>query len=147
VYVISNIGSFGENIYKIGMTRRLDPFERIRELGDASVPFQFDVHAVIYTEDAPTLENTLHRAFHFKRVNRVNERKEFFNVTVDEIAEVVRSHHGEVELTRMAEAEEYRKTKALRLEEDPAIPSVSADVITVIPKIFGEPPVQVSLNA
>jgi cellobiose-specific phosphotransferase system component IIA len=147
VYVISNIGSFGENIYKIGMTRRLDPFERIRELGDVSVPFQFDVHAVIYTEDAPTLENTLHRAFHFKRVNRVNERKEFFNVTVDEIAEVVRSHHGEVELTRMAEAEEYRKTKALRLEEDPAIPSVSADVITVIPKIFGEPSVQVRLNA
>jgi hypothetical protein len=78
VYVISNVGSFGEQVYKIGMTRRLDPMDRVRELGDASVPFHFDVHAIIFSEDAPGLENKLHRAFHQRRVNMVNERKEFF---------------------------------------------------------------------
>ncbi len=75
VYVISNIGSFGEDVYKIGMTRRLEPLDRVKELGDASVPFQFDVHAVIYCDDAPKLENTLHRLFHHRRLNRINERK------------------------------------------------------------------------
>lgn len=89
VYVISNVGSFGEQVYKIGMTRRLDPMERIKELGDASVPFEFDVHAVIYADDAPKLENMLHRAFHFRRVNGVNERKEFFRVGIDEIIAAV----------------------------------------------------------
>lgn len=116
VYVISNIGSFGEDVYKIGMTRRLDPLERVRELGDASVPFQFDVHAVIYTEDAPALETALHRRFQQRRVNLVNERKEFFNVAMDEIAHAVREHHGEFEVTLLAEAEEYRKTLAIRAE-------------------------------
>lgn len=113
VYVISNVGSFGEQVFKIGMTRRLDPMERVRELGDASVPFQFDVHAIIYSEDAPTLENTLHRTFHHRRINRVNERKEFFKVTIDEIAEVVRRHNSEIEITLAAEAVEYRKTLAM----------------------------------
>jgi predicted nuclease with TOPRIM domain len=113
VYVISNIGSFGEHVYKIGMTRRLDPMDRIRELGDASVPFQFDVHAIIYTDDAPALENTLHRRFGNRRINRVNERKEFFRATIDEIADAVRANHGEIELTRLAEAEEFRKTIAM----------------------------------
>src|SRR6185437_7542280 len=78
VYVLSNIGSFGEGVYKIGMTRRLDPFERVDELGDASVPFPFDVHAIIFSEDAPGLENKLHRAFAHRRVNLVNARKEYF---------------------------------------------------------------------
>lgn len=113
VYVISNIGSFGEHVYKIGMTRRLDPMDRIRELGDASVPFQFDVHAIIYADDAPALENLLHRRFGGRRINRVNERKEFFRVSIDEIADAVRENHGEIELTRLAEAEEFRKTIAL----------------------------------
>jgi flagellar motility protein MotE (MotC chaperone) len=113
VYVISNIGSFGEQVYKIGMTRRLDPLDRVRELGDASVPFQFDVHAIIYSEDAPGLENKLHRLFHDRRINRVNERKEFFRVTIEEIAEAVRSNHGEIEFTLAAEAADYRKTLAL----------------------------------
>jgi hypothetical protein len=113
VYIISNIGSFGEHVYKIGMTRRLDPMDRVRELGDASVPFQFDVHAIIYSEDAPGLENALHRKFHHRRVNRVNERKEFFNVTIEEIAEVVRQHDGEIAITLAAEAADYRKTLAL----------------------------------
>lgn len=113
VYVISNVGSFGEDVYKIGMTRRLDPLERVRELGDASVPFQFDVHAVIYSDDAPALENALHHAFNDRRVNRVNERKEFFRVGIDQIAGAVRKHHGEIEITRAAEAVEYRKTLAM----------------------------------
>jgi Domain of unknown function (DUF4041)/Meiotically up-regulated gene 113 len=117
VYVISNLGSFGEQVYKIGMTRRLDPFDRIKELGDASVPFQFDVHAVIFSEDAPALENKLHREFQRQRVNRVNERKEFFKASIDEIANAVLQHHGEIEITRAAEAEEYRKTLAIVDEE------------------------------
>ncbi|EGT4699444.1 GIY-YIG nuclease family protein, partial [Clostridioides difficile] len=78
VYIISNIGSFGENIYKIGVTRRLDPTERINELSSASVPFKYDIHATIFSEDAPKLESALHKAFDNKRVNKVNNRKEFF---------------------------------------------------------------------
>jgi hypothetical protein len=126
VYVISNIGSFGEDVFKVGMTRRLVPQDRIDELGDASVPFDFDVHAIIRTQDAPALESTLHRTFAHKRVNRVNERKEFFRVSLDEIAEAVRKHHGEFELTRLAEAAEYRKTLALLEEERQATPGNTA---------------------
>ena len=85
IYVISNIGSFGDGVYKIGMTRRLEPSERVRELGDASVPFLFDTHAMIYSEDAPLLENSLHRAFEDRRVNKANTRKEFFAVSLEEI--------------------------------------------------------------
>jgi hypothetical protein len=117
VYVISNVGSFGEEVFKIGMTRRLDPMERIKELGDASVPFEFDVHAVIYTEDAPGLENALHRRFQWRRINRVNERKEFFRVGIDEIADAVRAERGEITIVKDAEAVEYRKTLALVADE------------------------------
>ncbi|MBE4751493.1 DUF4041 domain-containing protein [Corallococcus sp. ZKHCc1 1396] len=117
VYVISNIGSFGEGVYKLGMTRRLVPQDRIDELGDASVPFEFDVHAIIRTSDAPALESALHRTFTDRRVNRINERKEFFRVSLEEIATAVRKHHGEFELTQLAEAAEYRKTLALLEEE------------------------------
>jgi hypothetical protein len=116
VYIISNIGSFGEHVYKIGMTRRLDPMDRVRELGDASVPFGFDVHAIIYSDDAPTLENTLHRVFNQRRVNRINARKEFFRVSIEEIAGAVRQHHGEIEMILDAEAVEYRKTLAMLSE-------------------------------
>jgi hypothetical protein len=116
VYIISNIGSFGEHVYKIGMTRRLDPMDRVRELGDASVPFHFDVHAIIYSEDAPTLETKLHRLFHHRRINRINERKEFFRVTIEEIAEAVLKNHGEIDIILAAEAVEYRKTLALLQE-------------------------------
>ena len=111
VYVISNIGSFGENVYKIGMTRRLEPMERVRELGNASVPFNFDVHAVIYSEDAPKLEADLHRAFNARRVNQVNFRKEFFNVSLEEIRDFVVKNHGEIEFTQAAEAADYRKSQ------------------------------------
>jgi hypothetical protein len=125
VYIISNIGSFGEQVYKIGMTRRLDPLDRVKELGDASVPFEFDVHAILYTEDAPALENKLHRAFHHRRVNRVNAKKEFFRVELTEIVEFVRVHHrADIEIVHAAEAEEYRKTVAL-LQQDPGARSVA----------------------
>ncbi|HEX2878568.1 MAG TPA: DUF4041 domain-containing protein, partial [Polyangiaceae bacterium] len=116
VYVISNIGSLGERVYKIGMTRRLDPMDRIKELGDASVPFGFDVHAIIFAEDAPALENALHREFHYKRINLINLRKEFFEVEIDEVAAVVRKLHGEITMTRLAEAKEYRLTLTKREE-------------------------------
>lgn len=109
VYVISNIGAFGENVFKIGMTRRLDPQERIDELGDASVPFKFDVHAMIFTDDAPALENALHHAFDDRKLNMVNQRKEFFNVTLDEIKEVVKKNFDKtVEFIDVADAEQYR---------------------------------------
>lgn len=113
VYVISNIGSFGENVFKIGMTRRLEPQERIDELGDASVPFQFDVHAMIYHENAPELENILHRAFEKNRVNKVNSRKEFFRVSLDEIERIAHEHRADITFTQVAEAVEYRKTLAM----------------------------------
>ena len=115
VYIISNIGSFGEDIYKIGMTRRLEPMDRVRELGDASVPFLFDVHALIFSEDAPKLENVLHQTFSHKRLNLVNERKEFFNVTIEEIKDVVEKNHDKtVEFQMTAIAEHYRESQSLR---------------------------------
>ena len=115
VYVISNIGAFGENIYKIGMTRRLEPQDRVDELGGASVPFRFDVHALIFSNDAPALEAALHRAFETKRVNMVNGRKEFFNVTLEEIEAVVKENHDKtVEFSYFPEAEQYRETLLIK---------------------------------
>lgn len=109
VYIISNIGSFGENIYKIGMTRRLDPQDRIDELGGASVPFNFDIHAMIFSDNAPALEAALHRAFDDKKVNMVNHRREFFNVTLDEIKAVVKKNFDKtVEFMDIPDAEQYR---------------------------------------
>lgn len=115
VYVISNIGSFGENVYKIGMTRRLEPMDRVKELGSASVPFEFDVHAMIFSDDAPLLETTLHNHFRDRELNKVNQRKEFFKVSLDEIEDVVKNNHNAtVEFTKIAKAEQYRET--LRIE-------------------------------
>lgn len=116
VYVISNIGSFGENVYKIGMTRRLDPMDRVRELGDASVPFPFDVHAIIFSEDAPSLETKLHKIFDTKRVNLINPRKEFYNVTLEEIEKVVLDNDASIEFTKLAEARDFRESQALRMK-------------------------------
>lgn len=113
VYIISNIGSFGENVYKIGMTRRLEPTDRIRELGDASVPFLFDIHAMIYSDEARTLEYELHKAFNNKKVNMLNYRKEFFNVTLDEIEQQIKQIGIEAEFSRLPEAMEYRETLAI----------------------------------
>ena len=115
VYVISNIGSFGENVYKIGMTRRLEPQERIDELGDASVPFSFDVHAMIFSDDAPALENSLHKAFENRKVNMINGRKEFFNVTLEEIKEEIKKHHEEmINIKEVPDAEQYRETLLIK---------------------------------
>ena len=117
VYIISNIGSFGEHVYKIGMTRRLDPEDRIRELGGASVPFRFDIHAMIYSEDAPTLENALHQMLEKRSVNRINARKEFFNVSLEEIEEIVHQQDVNAEFIRIPLAEEFRKTQAIISQE------------------------------
>lgn len=114
VYIISNIGSFGENIYKIGMTRRLEPLDRVRELGDASVPFPFDVHAMVWSEDAPSLETALHKHFAINQVNKINFRKEFFNVPIKTIREEMENLGiTDVSWTMLAEAREYRETMAL----------------------------------
>jgi hypothetical protein len=113
VYIISNIGSFGENVYKIGMTRRLEPTDRIKELGDASVPFLFDIHAMIYSDEARTLEYELHKAFNNKKVNMLNYRKEFFNVTLDEIEQQIKTIGIDAEFSRIPEAMEYRETLAI----------------------------------
>lgn len=114
VYIISNIGAFGEDIYKIGMTRRLDPTERVDELGDASVPFKFDIHAMIFSDDAPRLEAALHRAFEDKRLNKMNNRREFFNVTLEEIIEVVKANYDKtVDFVKTPEAEQYRQSKRI----------------------------------
>lgn len=115
VYIISNIGAFGENIYKIGMTRRLEPEDRIAELSGASVPFKFDIHAMIFSDDAPKLEAALHNHFADKKVNLVNGRKEFFNVTLDEIKQVVRENHDKsVDFINIPDAEQYRESLMLR---------------------------------
>lgn len=110
VYIISNIGSFGENIYKIGMTRRLEPLGRVKELGDASVPFDFDVHGMIYSDNAPGLENTLHRHLESKRLNMVNNRAEFFVTNINEIEQIIKEFNLSVKLTKIAEAKEYRES-------------------------------------
>lgn len=114
VYVISNIGSFGEDVYKIGMTRRLEPMDRVNELGDASVPFSFDVHAMIYSENAPTLEKTLHKKFIDNQINKVNPRKEFFNLGIADIKKAVEDMDIDVHWTMVAEAREYNESKALK---------------------------------
>lgn len=117
VYVISNIGAFGPDVYKIGMTRRLDPQERVDELGDASVPFKFDVHAMMFSDNAPALENALHKAFDDKKVNMVNHRKEFFHVTLEEIKEVVRKNYDKtIEFVDIPDAEQYRTSEKMRSE-------------------------------
>lgn len=108
VYVISNIGSFGEGVYKIGMTRRIEPMERVVELGDASVPFPFDVHAMIWSEDAPTLEAELHRTFDDRKVNAINGRKEFFRVTLDEVRTVLSRMGVDAAIVDYPTAAQYR---------------------------------------
>ena len=120
VYIISNIGSFGEDVYKIGMTRRLEPLDRVRELGDASVPFSFDVHAMIYSDDAPSLENHLHKVFNEKQVNKINSRKEFFNVNLKEIKSVIEDMNINAHWTMFAEAKEYRESLAIEQERKAA---------------------------
>jgi len=117
VYIISNVGSFGEGVVKIGLTRRLElPADRVRELGDASVPFLFDTHAMIYSEEAPALEAALHAEFHDRRINAANTRKEFFRATLQEVEESVRRLAPGADFHKDIEAQEFRETMARRKE-------------------------------
>ena len=129
VYVISNIGSFGEDIYKIGMTRRLEPLDRVKELGDASVPFSFDIHAMIHSEDAPALEKILHKKFIHGQVNKVNQRKEFFNVSIHDIKDSIQDMDIEVSWTMTAEAKEYRESIAILNEPIEEISSQEEELL------------------
>ena len=110
VYVISNLGSFGDNVFKVGMTRRLEPMDRVKELGDASVPFPFDVHSFIFSDDAVGLEHTLHVELNERRVNKVNLRKEFFRISIDELEEMVYKHQPTAEFNRTMLAEQYNQS-------------------------------------
>lgn len=132
VYIISNIGSFGEDVYKIGMTRRLEPMDRVNELGDASVPFYFDVHAMIYSDNAPAMENALHRVFAERRLNLVNLRKEFFHVTLDEIQKEVHKISSDAEFTITAEAEQYRQSQTIRHEKTQADKTLEEEIPALI---------------
>ena len=115
VYIISNIGSFGDNVFKIGMTRRLEPQERVDELGSASVPFRFDTHALIFSDDAPALEAAIHKALRHKRLNLVNNRKEFFMTDLDEIKKIVKENFDKtVEFIDIPAAEQYRLSLKMR---------------------------------
>ena len=118
VYVISNIGSFGEGVYKIGMTRRLEPLDRVKELGDASVPFTFDIHAIIYSEDAPALESLLHRKFDQARLNLVNNRKEFFRVNLSDIKTEVGKIAPNAEFIETAEARDFRESRSIASQHE-----------------------------
>lgn len=113
IYIISNLGSFGENIFKIGMTRRLDPQERIDELGDASVPFKYDVHSVIFSNNASELETQLHKKLNSQRVNKINLRKEFFNTTINELEEFVYTLEPSAEFNKTMLADQYYKSMAV----------------------------------
>lgn len=113
VYIISNIGSFGDNVYKIGMTRRIEPQDRVNELGDASVPFPFDVHSFIFSEDAVALETSLHHELNDRRVNKVNLRKEFFNVSIEELQQIVERIDPTAPFKVTALAEQYRQSVSI----------------------------------
>ena len=126
VYIISNIGSFGEKVLKIGMTRRMEPMDRVKELGDASVPFTFDVHALIESDDAPNLESTLHNVFDHRRVNKVNRRKEYFNVTLDEIEKELENLDINALINKVASADEYYQT--LKLNENQHATSQTSEI-------------------
>jgi hypothetical protein len=116
VYIISNVGSFGEDVFKIGMTRRLEPDDRIQELSGAAVPYSFDIHAMIFSEDAPGLETALHTQFADRRLNLVNPRKEYFRATLDEISEFAKERGLKVEFVRTPEAKQFRESEAMRLK-------------------------------
>lgn len=125
VYVISNVGSFGEDVFKIGMTRRAEPMDRVRELGDASVPFPFDVHSFIFSEDAVALETKLHHILNNDRVNKINLRKEFFRVSLDRLQALVEECDPSAAFNRTALAQEFRQS--LSIDEVPETAAVLED--------------------
>ena len=110
VYIISNLGAFGEDVFKVGMTRRLEPQDRINELGNASVPFKFDVHSFIFSKDAVALENKMHEILNDRRVNKVNMRKEFFKISIDELEKIVDEIEPTAEFNKTMVAGEYRQS-------------------------------------
>lgn len=121
VYIISNIGTFGKNVFKIGVTRRLTPEDRVNELSSASVPFKYDIHALIYSDNAFELETKLHNRFDKNRVNRINNRKEFFNITIDDIkSELENYKDATVTFNEKPEADEYRATLKIKQKEEEA---------------------------
>lgn len=126
VYVISNLGSFGNDVFKVGMTRRLDPQERIDELGNASVPFKFDVHSFIFSQDAVQLESDLHAALESKRVNKVNPRKEFFKVSLDDLEKLVEQYDPAAEFNRTMQAEQYYQSLSMAEEEQEKVSASNA---------------------
>lgn len=128
VYIISNIGSFGEHMFKVGMTRRLNPMGRVLELGDAAVPFTFDVHAFIFSEDAPALETALHNELKQYAVNKVNYKKEFFYTTLETIVAAVHKHHGPFKYTVEPCALEYRQSLAIAYPDQYPMPGESEDM-------------------
>ena len=130
IYIISNIGSFGKDVYKVGMTRRLEPMDRIKELGDASVPFTFDVHVMISSDDAPQLEAQLHQELEPYRVNRVNYRKEFFRVELSRIISIVNKRHGEIEYQADPEALEYLESVAINNDHMPLEQHVAQEAMS-----------------
>ncbi|MGL1894611.1 MAG: DUF4041 domain-containing protein [Spirochaetaceae bacterium] len=117
VYIISNTGSFGDDVFKIGMTRRTEPKDRVKELSGASVPFPFDIHAMIEADNAPQLENELHRHFENNRMNRVNKRKEFFKVNLDQIEQICVDKGHKFKMTKVAEAKDYRQSLEIEKEQ------------------------------
>ena len=125
VYIISNIGSFGYGVFKIGMTRRLEPLDRVRELGDASVPFTFDVHALIYSDDAPALESELHRHFGEHRLNLVNNRKEFFRVALPKLKAKLEELKPDLEFISDTEAQDYHQSQLINQQKRIARESAS----------------------
>ena len=112
IYIISNLGAFGDNMFKIGMTRRINPQDRVDELGDASVPFKFDVHSFIFSDNAVDLETSLHNRLSSKRVNKVNMRKEFFYSTIEELEALVAEIAPTAEFTKTMLAEEFRQSQS-----------------------------------
>lgn len=120
VYIISNIGSFGDKVFKIGMTRRDEPLDRVKELGDASVPFAFDVHALIYSDNARKLEADLHNLFDTNRKNKVNKRKEFFEVDLQDIQKACNDLGHSIKFTKLADAREFRETQGLLKDSEAA---------------------------
>jgi hypothetical protein len=129
VYVLSNIGAFGEGVFKIGMSRRLEPQERVDELGGAAVPFPFDVHMMISCDDAPGLENALHRELHMERLNKVNFRKEYFRTDLETIRKVVEAKHGEVQYVAEPAALQYRESISISPEDYEVVESTQQSVI------------------
>ncbi len=137
VYIISNIGSFGEGVFKVGMTRRMEPMDRVHELGDASVPFAFDLHAMLYSDNAPELEGALHKHFSARQLNLVNARKEFYReIALPEIEEFVKARGLSAQFIPTPEAKEYRQTLALRAQSEAASATKEAAPPAFSPDLF-----------